>query len=224
MQLTLRNILEVFHVPEKVVHEWIEKHHMPCTMANEQYHFNYIAVLDWALEHQIKLTPEVLSLGEKHHQNQGLIYEAVKKGGIYYDIPGQEREEAIKNIVDILPLPEKSNREALSAMLIVRERLTSTAVGEGVALPHVRNPVVLPIDEALITLSFLKNPVDFKAFDNKPVRVVFTLLTPSVKVHMAVLSRLAFFLQNPRLQEHLQSKASSEKILAQIRVLESTTV
>ena len=223
MQLTFRDVLEVFHVPEKVVHDWIEKKNMPFIRANEQYHFNYIALLDWALDKKITLTPEVLALGDRQKQHLGLIYEALKTGGIYYDMPGDNREEVIKSIVDILPLPPRSNKELLVSMFIAREKLTSTGVGNGIAMPHMRNPVVLSIDRPSITLSFLKNLVDFKAVDHKPVFIVFTLLTSNVKEHMAILSRLAFCLQNARLLECLHSKESSGQILAEIRVLESMT-
>jgi len=221
MQLTFKDVLEVFHVQEKTIHEWIEKKKMPFTMANEQHHFNYISLLDWALQNKIQLTPEILTLGERQKQQAGIIYDAIKIGGIFYDMPGDNKEEVIKAIVDVLPLPPKANKELLVSMFIAREKLSSTAVGDGIALPHVRNPVVLSIDQPSITLSFLKNSIDFNAQDHKPVHIIFTLLTPSVKVHMAILSRLAFCLQNPRLQECLQSKASSEQILAELRVLES---
>jgi PTS system nitrogen regulatory IIA component len=162
-------------------------------------------------------------LGEQQKQDSGIIYEALKAGGIYYDILGETRIEVIKAIVDVLPLPQKSNKELLVAMFIAREKLTSTGVGNGIAMPHVRNPVVLSIKQPSITLCFLKDPVDFKAIDHKPVTIVFTLLTSTVKEHMTILSRLAFCLQNARLLEYLHTKASSEQILAEVKVLESMT-
>ena len=106
-------------------------------------------------------------------------------------------------------------------MFIAREKMMSTAIGNGIAIPHVRNPVVLHIDHPSITLCFLKNPVDFKALDSKPVSILFILLSPSVKKHLAILSRLAFCLQNTKFQEYLHTQAPREQILAEIRVLES---
>lgn len=222
MELTVNDIIKTFAVPEHTVNDWIEKKGMPCIRANEQYRFNYIALLDWALEKKIRLTPEVLALGDREKQHEGALYQAIKAGGIYYDIPGDDREEALKAVVDVLPLPPKLNKEALWQMLVAREKTVSTAIGNGIAIPHVRNPVVLSIDRPSITLCFLKNAVDFKAMDHKPVSIVFVLLTPSVKKHLAILSRLAFCLQNPRLQQCLQERASSEEILAEVRVIEST--
>ena len=221
MELTFQDVLTLFHVSEKEVHHWIDKKRMPNTVANEQRYFNYIALLDWALDNKIALTPEMLKVGEDDKHQTGIIYEGLKRGGIIYDIPGQTRDEAIENIVNLLPLPANTNKNLITSMLISREKLTSTGVGNGIAIPHVRNPLILPIEEPFICLCFLKDKVDFKAIDKKPVHIVFTLLTPNVKVHMAILSRLAFCLQHPRLLKCLYEKTAAEQILAEFRVLDS---
>ncbi len=221
MELTIRDIVKVFKVSEQTIHAWIEKKAMPCLKANEQYRFNYIELLDWALENKIQLTPAVLSLGDHESQNAGILYQAIKNGHIFYDIPGENREDVLKAIVEVLPLPPKLSKDALWQMLVAREKMMSTNIGHGIAIPHVRNPVVLRIDQPSITLCFLKTPVDFKALDGQPVSILFTLLCPSVKKHLVILSRLAFCLQSPKLQEYLNRKASPEQILAEIMVLES---
>lgn len=221
MELTINDIVKIFAVSEETVNNWIEKKDMPCIKANEQYRFNYIELLDWALEEKIQLTPEVLTLGEQENHEAGILYQAIKNGHIHYDIPGDNREEVLRSVVDVLPLPPKLNKKALWQMLIAREKLLSTGTGNGIAIPHVRNPVVLHVDQPSVTLCFLKKPVDFKAIDGKPVFILFTLLSPSVKKHLAILSRLAFCLQNTKLREYLHDKASAEQILAEVRVLES---
>lgn len=221
MQLTINDIVRTFEVSEQTVAGWIDKKNMPCVKANEQYRFNYIELLDWALEKKIKLTPEVLALGEREEDNAGVLYQAIKSGNIHYDISGESWEEVLRTIVDVLPLPPMLNKKSFWQMLIAREKMMSTAVGNGIAIPHVRNPLVLHVDHPSISLCFLKKPVDFKALDGKPVFIVFTILSPSVKKHLGILSRLAFCLQNVKLQEYLHRKAPREQILAEIRVLES---
>lgn len=221
MQLTVNDIVRIFAVPEKTVNGWIDKKNMPCVRANEQYRFNYIELLDWALKKKIRLTPEALAMGDREAHNSSVLYQAIKDGDIHYDIPGDTREEVLKTIVDVLPLPPMLNKTSLWQMLIAREKMMPTAIGNGIAIPHVRNPVVLHIDHPSISLCFLKKPVDFRALDGKPVFIVFTILSPSVKKHLGILSRLAFCLQNTKLQEYLHLKASREQILAEILVLES---
>ncbi|MCR4336721.1 MAG: PTS sugar transporter subunit IIA [Candidatus Omnitrophica bacterium] len=221
MELTINDIVKIFSVPEQTVNNWITKKNMPYIKANEQYRFNYIELLDWALEKKIKLTPKILALGDRENHNSNSLYHAIRNGHIHYDIPGDTREEILKSIVDVLPLPSALNKQSFWQMLIAREQMMSTAIGNGIAIPHVRNPVVLHVDHPSITLCFLKKPVDFKAIDGKPVFILFTILSHSVKNHLAILSRLAFCLQNTKLQEYLQAKAPQEQILAEIKILES---
>ena len=221
MELTINDIVKIFAVPEDTVNNWIEKKDMPCIKANEQYRFNYIELLDWALQKKIQLTPEVLSLGDRENYEVCVLYQAIKNGRIHYDVPGDNREEVLKSIVDILPLPSKLNRKSLWQKLIAREKMMATALGNGIAIPHVRNPVVLNIEQPSISLCFLKKTVDFKAIDGKPVFILFILLSPSVKSHLTLLSRLAYCLQSTKLQGYLQAKATQEEILAEIRILES---
>jgi len=99
VQLTFRDVLEAFHVSEKRVHGWIEKKDMPYTRVNEQLLFNYISLVDWALEKKIKLTPEVLALGDREKNNSDVLYQAIKVGHIYYDFPGDNPEKVLKAIV-----------------------------------------------------------------------------------------------------------------------------
>lgn len=220
MQLKFRDILRVFQVPEKTVRDWIDKKHMPCVIANEQYRFNYIHLLEWALENNITLNPEVLNLSAAEFEGH-ILSNALKRGDVHYDIPGRTREEVLKAVVDLLPLPQEMSRPHLFEMLWARESMTSTAVGNGIAIPHVRNPIVLHIDQPVVTVCFLRSPIDFKALDRKPVFVLFTVLSPSVKMHLSILARLAFCLQDPKLQDYLRRRATREEILADLFVLEA---
>lgn len=221
MELSFKDIVRIFAASEETVNSWIEKKGMPCIKANEQYRFNYIELLDWAIEKKIRLTPEILALEDREQRDSDGVYQALNSGNIYYDIQGSNPEEVLKSVVDILSLPQKLNKKSLWQMLIARERMMSTAIGNGIAIPHVRNPVVLHIKHPSITLCFLKKPVDFKALDGQPVFILFTLLSPSVKQHLSILSRLAFCLQNAKLQKYLHERAPREQILAEMRVLES---
>lgn len=221
MELTMRDVVKAFAVPEKTVNNWIGKKGMPCVKTNEQYRFNYIELLDWALTNKITLTSNILAFGEVSDSGDNVVYQALRNGNIHYDVPGDNKEQVLKNIVDLLELPPNLNRESLFDLLQAREEIMSTAIGNGIAIPHVRNPVVLHIEQPSITLCFLKNPIDFKAIDKNPVFVLFTILTPSVKTHLLLLSRLAFCLQNEKLQEYLQMKAAPEQIFAEIILLES---
>jgi PTS system nitrogen regulatory IIA component len=117
-------------------------------------------------------------------------------------------------VVETMRLPAEVDREFLYEVLLAREALASTAIGDGIAIPHVRNPVILHLERPLVTLCFLERAVDFGALDGQPVGTLFTLISPTVRAHLHLLSRLSFALRNPRFREAVLGQATREEILA----------
>jgi len=100
--------------------------------------------------------------------------------------------------------------------------LESTAIGDGIAIPHVRNPIVLHVPQPVVTLCFLEAPVDFGALDEKPVHTLFTLISPTVKAHLHLLSRLAFALRNPDFKALIVRQAGHDEILAAAKTISNS--
>ena len=138
----------------------------------------------------------------------------LESGGVFYRLAGTNKPAALRSVVEVLRLPDKVDREFLLQVLLAREALESTAVGDGIAIPHVRNPIVLHVPQPLVTLCFLETPVDFGALDGQPVHTLFTLISPTVKAHLHLLSRLAFALRNPDFKALIVRQAGRDEILA----------
>ena len=224
MQISVLDIMRIFQAEENTIYDWIAKKRMPCVKVNDQYRFNSIELLEWALENRVPLTAEILALGERESNKPGILAESLKIGGVFYDVPGKNRQEVLKNVVELLPIPVEVDKKSLLEMFMIRESMETTAIGNGIALPHLRNPVVLNVDEPFVTLCFLKNAVDFNAPDRKPVSILFALVSPSIKVHLLLLSRLSYGLQDSGFQKYLRAKASKEELIAETIVIESRLV
>ena len=69
----------------------------------------------------------------------------------------------------------------------------------------------------MITLCFLEQPVDFGALDGKPVHTLFTLVSPTIRAHLHLLSRLSFAMREPTFKHAVISQASRDDILAAAR-------
>jgi PTS system nitrogen regulatory IIA component len=121
-----------------------------------------------------------------------------------------------------MKLPEEVDREFLYRVLLARESLGSTGIGDGIAIPHVRNPVVLHVNQPMITLCFLEKPIDFGALDGVPVSTLFAMISPTVKAHLHMLSRLGFVLQNAAFKEAVKQQASRDELMALLAVAEGT--
>ena len=99
--------------------------------------------------------------------------------------------------------------------LLERERLGSTGLGHGIALPHAR---VTGIDEAYGAFVQLGASVDFDAIDNQPVDLIFGLLVPesATKEHLQLLAHLASMFSNAEFCEKLRQSTQPEEIMQHI--------
>jgi PTS system nitrogen regulatory IIA component len=121
----------------------------------------------------------------------------------------------------VLPLPGGIDRELLLRLFLAREAAATTAIGGGIALPHVRNPIVLNVTCPMVTLCFLVQPVDFGALDGQPVQVLFSLICPTMRTHLQMLSRLSFALHDAKFREVVMRQGQREEILQEARRVEA---
>jgi PTS system nitrogen regulatory IIA component len=120
----------------------------------------------------------------------------------------------------VLRLPPDIDRDFVCAALMARENAGSMGIGGGIAIPHVRNPVILPIRDACAAVGFPRSPIDFGAMDRRPVFAIFALFCPSVRVHLRLLARLAYVLRDRDVRAALERQAGRDEILAVIRAEE----
>jgi PTS system nitrogen regulatory IIA component len=105
-------------------------------------------------------------------------------------------------------------REDVFNALMARERLGSTGIGEGVAIPHCRLPCCDTPQGILLKLA---EPVEFDSLDGRPVDLVFALLTPAAdaEAHLKVLSHLAALFNQPEYRDALRAAASAADLYQQ---------
>jgi PTS system nitrogen regulatory IIA component len=97
----------------------------------------------------------------------------------------------------------------------------STGIGDGIAIPHVRNPILLHIDEPFVSLFLLHHPIDFDAVDGQPVHALFVVVSSNIPTHLRILAQLGYVLHDEELRQLLRSKADSAAILDRILALET---
>jgi PTS system nitrogen regulatory IIA component len=222
MQLTVRDVASLLNVSEKTIYRWIKAREIPAYRINEQYRFHRAELLEWATARRIGVSADIFrEEGEGPLPNLG---DALQAGGIAYRLVATDVRSALRAVVEAMRLPDELNREQLVQVLLAREALASTAIGDGIAIPHVRNPIVLHVTRPAITLCFLEHPVDFGALDGKPVHCLFTLVSPTVRAHLRLLSRLAFALRDPGFCGVIQRQGLRDDILAELRRVEAGLV
>lgn len=129
-----------------------------------------------------------------------------------FDVPGGSKKRVLEFFSTFIAqnTPSLDSQEVFSR-LIGRERLGSTGIGNGVAIPHARNPhCKAPI------AGFLKltEPVDFDAIDGEPVDLVFVLLVPEEadEAHLALLGQVASVMNDADTRAKLRHSTSQREI------------
>ena len=221
MTLTIRDVAALLKVSERTIYRWIDLEVIPAYRINEQWRFNRAELLAWATARRLNVSSELLQEPETVGSPAPSLAEILSAGGVFYRVAGRDKASALMAVVELSQLPEEVDRSWVFEMLLARESLESTAIGEGIAIPHVRYPIALHTPKPLLMLCFLENPVEFGALDGQPVRVLFCLLSPTIRGHLALLSRLAFVLRDPRFKDAVLREASREEIFQEARRVES---
>ncbi|MCK6486512.1 MAG: PTS sugar transporter subunit IIA [Phycisphaerae bacterium] len=224
MKLTVRDASKLLQVSEKTVYRWIEQRMVPAYLVNGQYRFNRAELLEWATSRRIKVSVDILAEPESGQLPCPGIAEALEAGGVFYRVEGHNRESALRGVVQLMRLPDEVDRDFLLRVLVARETLGSTGIGEGIAIPHVRNPIVLHVPRPSITLCFLEQAIEFGALDGRPVRVLFTMISPTIRAHLHMMSHLAFALRDTDFKAAVLGEASRDEIFREARRVESTFV
>ena len=118
--------------------------------------------------------------------------------------------------MELLRLPDEVDREFLLRVLLAREAIAPTAIGDGIAIPHVRNPVVLHVGRPSLALCFLERPIEYGALDGKPVDTLFTIISPTTRAHLHLMAKLSFVLRDAGVRHAVEGQESRVEILRQI--------
>jgi PTS system nitrogen regulatory IIA component len=140
---------------------------------------------------------------------------------VHFDVPGTDRESVLRAVVALLRLPASVDREFLVQVLLAREAMGSTGIGEGIAIPHVRNPVVLHGAPASVTLCYLAHPIPFDAIDGRPVDTIFSIISPTIRGHLQLLARLSWALHDPRFKSAVLGRATAAQVIAEAARIEA---
>lgn len=223
MQLTVHQAASYLGVNESTVRRWITQRGLPAHRVNERLHLNAIELWEWATENGIAVSRRLLDQAKRRPEDVPRLSELLAAGGIHHDVAGEGKADVLREMVARLPLPADTDRQFLLTVLEAREAMGSTGIGNGIAIPHVRNPIVLHVDAPFVTLCLLRHPVEFDAVDGEPVHALFTLISPSVPTHLRILAQLGFVLRDDALRRLLARRATASELLACVQTLEQQT-
>lgn len=156
---------------------------------------------------------------EKDDQYTSLS-ELITRGGVYYNLQGSSVSAVLEDLITTIALPDSCDAKGLLAAMLEREALMPTALGDGIALPHPRNPLISRRDQQLVSICFPERPVPWQALDGKPVHTIICILSSSPKDHLRTLSRISYLCRQGSFATLLAHHADREELLAELQKAE----
>jgi PTS system nitrogen regulatory IIA component len=212
MHLTVADVAALLRTPPKQIYRWIDEGELDCNWFHDQPRFNRTELLEWATARRMPIAVEQFVDDEGDAPNSSTLVASLGAGGIHRNIGGADRHSVLRAVVNVIQLPEVE-RETLVQVLLAREATGSTGIGDGIAIPHVRQPIVMGGSAASISLCFLDRPVDFCAIDGAPIHTLFLMISTTVRGHLQTLAKLGAALGDPGFKNAVLRRAPAEEIL-----------
>lgn len=132
---------------------------------------------------------------------------------VHLDLEVSDKTDLLTKLVDVVAETGKvKDRDTLLKVILDREKLMSTGIGYGVALPHGKSNVV---EQSVAAVATLREPIDFDALDDKPVNIVLLLVgtEENVGAHLRLLSRISRMVGSEQFRTSLLASHSVEDVL-----------
>lgn len=220
MKLPMQSVADALDLPLPKVERWIRQGRIPLQRSGVDAVFSCAAMEKWAATHHLPFTLDGHPACPHVPEALDSLVAAMQRGQIVRGIAGKDAGSALREAVDRLDFLADEIREELFAKLIERERLATTGIGNGIAIPHSRDPLSQPPMSPVIVTYFPKSPLDFNAIDDKPVFVFFILISPSVKHHLHLLSRLSYCIREKAFVTFLSTHPDAADLYARVAEFE----
>ena len=133
------------------------------------------------------------------------LSELLRLEQIQLNLKGADKAAVLRELVDLVPevRPEAAARESFIQALLDREKLHTTGIGDGIALPHARNPMSGLLKRPLLVFGRHAAGIQFGSLDNKPVQLFFLMASPNLTDHLGMLARISRVLRDQPLRSGL---------------------
>lgn len=226
MKVKLTEVAQCLDLPINTIERWVRQGRIPIRKTGALCIFKTAVLEQWARKHNIKFTHPIEENTSEYQEkinkdNKDTLLRALKRGGVHH-IESESIENLLKTASKKISGLSLDEQTILYERLIEREKLTSTGIGKGIAIPHPRTPMQCEKRPPVIATFFLKKGLDFKALDDLPVTVIFVIVCPSVQTHLNLLSMISFCLRNDSFVEFLNTFPDPEVFFQRINELEKS--
>jgi PTS system nitrogen regulatory IIA component len=145
------------------------------------------------------------------------ILDILTEESIVPELKGRTKKQVLEELIDaVLTHKPQLDRDRLMGVLLERERLGSTGIGDGIAIPHGK---LRDLDQLVLSFGRSTQGVDFESMDGKPVHLFFLLVAPEncAGIHLRALAKIARLLKNGSVRKRLGSVTGRQEIYSVIQ-------
>ncbi|MDR0690029.1 MAG: PTS sugar transporter subunit IIA [Spirochaetaceae bacterium] len=202
--LTIEEVARYLRVSERTVYDWAQKGEIPSGKIGTVWRFKKTEIEKWVNDRLSanKLNPYFNSIH---------VATVISPDRILF-LNYSTKQDALLALADNLSkAPQVKNRQELAQEILKREELMSTAMGRGIAIPHVR---LSSVTDLVVSVGISQTDIsDFQALDDEPVRLIF-MIAAAYNQHAYYLQTLSFFsarLKNQELRNALLAAKTPEE-------------
>ena len=208
--LTIEEVAKYLRVSERTVYDWAQKGEIPSGKIGTVWRFKKSGIEHWVND---RLSPNKLNLPVNSVQIETIL----SPDRVLFLDYSAKRDALLAMSENLAAAPQVKNRQELAMEILKREELMSTAIGRGIAIPHIR---LSSVTDLVVSVGVSHTDiVDFHALDDEPVRLLFMIAAASNQ-HAYYLQTLSFFsarLKNRQLRDAIlraQTPAEVYELLA----------
>jgi PTS system nitrogen regulatory IIA component len=203
--LTIEEVAKYLRVSERTVYDWAQKGEIPAGKIGTVWRFKKSEIERWVNE-RLSSNKPVASIHPVRMRNV-LSPDRV----VFLDYP-RKREALIALAERLAAAPQIKSKQEIVSEILRREDLMSTAIGRGIAIPHVR---LSSVTDLVVAVGVSRCDIqDFNAFDDQPVRLLF-MIAAAYNQHAYYLQTLSYFsakLKNNELREAIAQAADPQAV------------
>jgi PTS system nitrogen regulatory IIA component len=203
--LTIEEVAKYLRVSDRTVYEWAQKGEIPAGKIGTVWRFKKSEIERWVNDRLLsgKLSPQAAAVP---------VDRILSPDRILFLNSAAKRDALLALAENLAASPQIKNRQELSSEILKRDELMSTAIGRGIAIPHVR---LSSVTDLVVSVGVSRTDiVDFQTLDDEPVRLVI-MIAAAYNQHAYYLQALSFFsarLKNPQLRRSILEARDPQEV------------
>jgi len=189
--LTLQEVADYLQLSDKTILKMVKNGEIPCAKIANLWRFSKPMLDDWITSKMQVIPQNDLSRLVESQFDYIPLARLIDEKSIITDLKGQTTKEVIHELAEKAYINEfVADKNIFIKQLLEREQLTSTSIGQGIALPHLRKPNGNIVTEPKIVIGVSKEGIDFDSLDGEKTTLFLLLLSDSEVVHLKLLSKI----------------------------------